>query len=211
LKALTICVYPPVLVVAAVELEPAELVAVVLEEAVAVDRGRGAVGSGQEVVLAAAFAEGAIDQPGDELLPVARLVEPRPGALRLAGHRHLRGLAQIAHQRPLAIDHRVVEGAEHQVEDPIGAVVAGDQEQHRPLAGMKRRGAPDLHADAVRTGTAGDADDQVAARDVPLEHPLDLDQVVGGGGVDGGAVDRQHAGLDDRRRLVGEVFVGNHH
>lgn len=188
---------------------------------------RGAVGEGQRVLLGERREEvlgdaahvrrrrgrrpgirGAVGDPAGEPVEVADGVPPLGRRARGADLVRLREVAQGEGD---AVDRPLVKGAEHQVQDAVGAVRSGEQEEDRLLAGGELRRAPDLEPQpGRRIDPARHAHHDGAAGDVPLEHPLDLDEVVGGDR----AGERRRAGADDaglhhHRRLVAQGGVGH--
>jgi len=105
-----------------------------------------------------------------------------------------------------------VEGAEHHLDHPIGAVlVVRIEKEESPLADAERRSAPDLEPQAVGADAARNPDDQSAARHEALDQFFDLDQIVRARHPGGRRrLDRGHPDLRDRRRGIGQVGVGHH-
>ena len=149
--------------------------------------------------------------------PSRAVGEPVGEAIEVADHVALVGdlmrLRQVAQRHRLAVDRPPVKGAEHQVEDVVGAVLGGRQEEEGVLAGRELGSAPDLEAEPLGIDATRHPHHQGAARDVALEHPVHLDQVVGRRrSVDhGGRVHSEDLDVEHGRGLIGERAVGHHH
>jgi hypothetical protein len=104
-----------------------------------------------------------------------------------------------------------MKGTEHQVQHAVRTVSSWSQKQENTLTLLKLGTAPHPQAHTIRTDTSRLTDYHRTASDIALQHSLYLNEgVCRGRRCDGSRLPGDNDGLEDHRRLIRQITVGDH-